>query len=158
MNHMSSHLKNVNIQSMNGLFSLFSCQTRHNSFWTACLEKEISKNQFFLFTVNTGVSEKFCNILVMLVCDAYYYFFFKLVILGSLGTLALSPFNHYYQFYFKQTTTMGQSGPGSNGNSSSDCLVSYPGHSLRKSYLSAEMQLIYSAALADRASLLGIFF
>ena len=56
-------------------------------------------------------------------------------------------------------TTPGQSGPGSNGNeevfripqsssitgtSPSDCLVSYPAHSLGKFYPSAEKQLVYS--------------
>ena len=63
-------------------------------------------------------------------------------------------------------TTLGQSGPGSNGNevvyciphsssiieaSPSDCLVSYLRRSLEKSYSSAEMQSVYSAALADWA-------
>ena len=63
-------------------------------------------------------------------------------------------------------TTPGQSRPESNGNegvfripqsssiteaSSSDCVVSYPGHSLGESYLYAEMQSMYSAAPADRA-------
>ena len=62
-------------------------------------------------------------------------------------------------------TTLDQSGLGANedtervlhipqsfsitGASPSDCLVSYPGHSLRESYLSAVMQLVYSAAPAD---------
>ena len=62
-------------------------------------------------------------------------------------------------------TTLGQSGPGSDGNegvlhirqrssntrtSQSDCLVSYPGHSLvGLSYPSAEMQSGYSTAPAD---------
>ena len=64
-------------------------------------------------------------------------------------------------------TTPGQSGPRSNGNegvlhisqsssitraSLSDCLVSYPGHSLRESYPSVEMQSMYSTALADWAT------
>ena len=59
---------------------------------------------------------------------------------------------------------MGQSELGSSGNkgvlripqsfritgvSPSDCLVSYPGHSLGESYPSAEMQLVYSTATAD---------
>ena len=58
------------------------------------------------------------------------------------------------------TTTPGQSGLGSydneeilnypqsyrTGASSPDCLVSYLGHLLEKSYLSVEMQLAYSAA------------
>ena len=63
-------------------------------------------------------------------------------------------------------TTPGQSGPGSNvnegmlcipqssnitGTSPSDCLVSYPGHSLGESYPSAEVQLVYSTAPADGA-------
>ena len=65
-------------------------------------------------------------------------------------------------------TTLGQSGPGSDGNevvlripqSSSisgtsplDCLVSYPGHSLEwGSCPSAEMQLVYSTAPANWAN------
>ena len=63
-------------------------------------------------------------------------------------------------------TTLGQSGPGSNGNervicipqsssitgaSPSDCFVSYPEHLLRESYPSAELQLVYSIAPADWA-------
>ena len=63
-------------------------------------------------------------------------------------------------------TTLGQSGPGSNGNegvlripqsysltgtSSSDCLVLYSGPSSRGSHPSAEMQSVYSAAPADWA-------
>ena len=64
-------------------------------------------------------------------------------------------------------TTPGQSGPGSDGNegvlripqssstagtSPSDCLVSYPGHSLwGGSYPSAEVQSEYSTAPADWA-------
>ena len=63
-------------------------------------------------------------------------------------------------------TTQSQSGPGSDGNeglfhipksssitgaSPSDCLVSYPGQSLVRPYLSAEMQL-YSTAPANWAS------
>ena len=61
-------------------------------------------------------------------------------------------------------TMPGQSGPGSSGNkgvlcisqfssitgdSWSDCLVSYPGLLLGESYLSEEMQLVYSAAPAN---------
>ena len=57
-----------------------------------------------------------------------------------------------------------QSGPVSDGNeeeihipqtscitgaSPSDCLKSYPGHSLEESYPSAEMELMYSIAPAD---------
>ena len=64
-------------------------------------------------------------------------------------------------------TTPGQSGPGSNcnegvlhipqsssiaGTSPSDCLVSYPGHSLGGSYPSAEVQSVYSTAPADWAN------
>ena len=64
-------------------------------------------------------------------------------------------------------TILGQSGSGSNGNeevlhisqhssitgtSPSDCLVSYAGHSLGKSYSSAEMQSVYSTTQADWAS------
>ena len=59
------------------------------------------------------------------------------------------------------TTTPGQSGPGSDDNegvlcipqsanitgaSPSDCLMSYPGHSLGESYPSVEIQLLYSTA------------
>ena len=62
-------------------------------------------------------------------------------------------------------TPWGQSGPGSNGNegilripqsssiteaSPSDCLVSYQWHSLGRGYPSAEKQLVYSTAKADR--------
>ena len=58
----------------------------------------------------------------------------------------------------------GQSEPGSDSNegvlhipqsssitgaSPSDCLVSYPGHSLGESYSSVEIQSVYSTALAD---------
>ena len=67
----------------------------------------------------------------------------------------------------------GQSGPGSNGNegvlripqgpsitgtSPSDCLVSYPGHSLGRggSYPSAEVQSVYSTAPANWANLLRL--
>ena len=61
---------------------------------------------------------------------------------------------------------LGQSGPGNNGNegvlcipqspsitgnSPSDCLMSYPGHSLVESYPSAEVQSVYSIAPADLA-------
>ena len=63
-------------------------------------------------------------------------------------------------------TTPYQSGPGSDGNEGvlripqsscitvappSDCLVSYPWHSLRESYHSEEKQSVYSTALADWA-------
>ena len=63
-------------------------------------------------------------------------------------------------------TTSGQGEPGSDGNegipcilqsscitksSPSDCFVSYPGRSLRESYPSAEMQVVYSATPADWA-------
>ena len=61
------------------------------------------------------------------------------------------------------TNTLSQSGPGSNDNegllhnpkrsrsgaSPSDCLVSYPGHSLGESYPSAEMQSVYFIALCS---------
>ena len=65
------------------------------------------------------------------------------------------------------TTTPGQSGPGSDGNegvrripqsssitgaSSSDCFVSYLGHSLDECYPSAEMQSVYSTAQANWAT------
>ena len=60
--------------------------------------------------------------------------------------------------------TLDQSEPGSDGNdwvlyipqnssitgnSPSDCLVSYTGHSLEVSYPSAEKQSVYSTSLAD---------
>ena len=63
-------------------------------------------------------------------------------------------------------TTPGQSGPGNDGNegvlrilqspsiteaSSSNCLVSYSGHSLEESYPSVEMQSVYSAVPANWA-------
>ena len=70
-------------------------------------------------------------------------------------------------------TTPGQSGPGSDSNkevlhipqnssitgtSPSDCLVSYLGHSLGRSYPSAEVQSVYSAAPTDLAiRRLGLF-
>ena len=65
-------------------------------------------------------------------------------------------------------TTPNQSGPGGDGNdgalripqssniteaSPSDCLVSYPRHSLGVSYPSAEMQLAHSTTPPDWASL-----
>ena len=65
-------------------------------------------------------------------------------------------------------TALGQSEPGSDGNEGvlcipqgsivtkatpSDCLVSYPGYLLEESYLSAEMQLVYSAAQSDMAEM-----
>ena len=85
------------------------------------------------------------------------------------------------QFYFKQfslnikhlyrtlsgATTAGLSGPGSDrnegvlcipqsfsisGTSPSDCLMSNPGHTLRKSYPSVEMQLVYSTTPFNSAS------
>ena len=64
-------------------------------------------------------------------------------------------------------TTLGQSGPGSNGNegvlripqrssitgtSPSDCLVSYQGNLFCESYLSVEKQLVYSTAPDDWAN------
>ena len=70
-------------------------------------------------------------------------------------------------------TTPGQSRPGSDGNervlcipqissftgsSPSDCLMIYPGHSLGKSYPSAEIQLVYSSAPADWAIMLTSIF
>ena len=63
-------------------------------------------------------------------------------------------------------TTSSQNEPGSNSNKGTlcipqnsnitgttplDCLVSYPGHSLGGSYLSKEVQSVYSAAPADWA-------
>ena len=66
-------------------------------------------------------------------------------------------------------TTQGQSGPGSNGSegllsipqsasitgtSPSGCLVLYPGHLLEESYLSAEIQSVYSTAPVDWAELI----
>ena len=69
-------------------------------------------------------------------------------------------------------TTPGQSGPGSDGNerilhipqsscitgtSPSDCLVSYPGHSLGESYPSVEVQSMYSTAPANWAKVRRYF-
>ena len=63
-------------------------------------------------------------------------------------------------------TNPGQSGPGSDGNegvlhvpqsfsiteaSPSDCLMSYPGHSLGEFYPSAEIQSVYSTAAVNWA-------
>ena len=67
---------------------------------------------------------------------------------------------------FLGATTLGQSGPTSNGNEGvlhilqstkvgalpSDCLMSYPGLLLLGSYLSAEMQSIYFTAPVDWAN------
>ena len=65
----------------------------------------------------------------------------------------------------------GQSGPGSDGNvgllhipqsfsitgiSPSDCLVSYPGHSLRGCYRSAEVQSVYSTAQTDWVIIISV--
>ena len=65
-------------------------------------------------------------------------------------------------------TTPGQSGPGNDGNegvlripqsssitgtSPSDYFVTYPGHSLKEFYPSAEVQLVYSTAPADWAKI-----
>ena len=65
-------------------------------------------------------------------------------------------------------TTLGQSGPGNDGNkgvlhvpqtssiseaSSSDCLVSYPGGLLEEPYSFAEMKSVYSAAAVDWAKM-----
>ena len=44
------------------------------------------------------------------------------------------------------------------GTSPSDSLVSYPGHSLGKSYPSAEMHWVYYTAQTDRASQHNILF
>ena len=75
--------------------------------------------------------------------------------------MILFTFNH-----LSGATTQGQSGPGGDvnkrviripqspsvtGASPSDCLVSYPGHTLGKSYPSAEKQLVYSTAPANWA-------
>ena len=71
---------------------------------------------------------------------------------------------------YKGTTTQGQSGSGNDSNkkvssisqtsriigaSPSDCIESYPGTSLRKAYLSAEMQSEYSAVQTVWASLVS---
>ena len=50
----------------------------------------------------------------------------------------------------KEYSTFSKS-PRLDGASPSDCLVSYPGPSLRESYLSAKMQSMYSTASADMA-------
>ena len=69
-------------------------------------------------------------------------------------------------------TTPGQSRPGSDGNegllripqsssiteaSQSDCLVSYPGHSIGESYPFCEMQSVYSTVLVDWAMYAKVF-
>ena len=75
--------------------------------------------------------------------------------------------SHLFVLSVIDTFSCYQSGPGSDGNkellcipqsfsitgaSPSDCLVSYPGHSLEEgSYLSAEKQLMYSTAPANWA-------
>ena len=55
----------------------------------------------------------------------------------DLGVLAIKG---YYTFL--QSTSI-------TGVSPSDCLVSYPGHLLEESYLSAEMQSVYFAVSAN---------
>ena len=65
-------------------------------------------------------------------------------------------------------TAPGQSGPGNNGNEEvlsilqsssiigalpSDCLMSYTGYSLERSYSSAEMQLVYYTVPTDLAEI-----
>ena len=65
-------------------------------------------------------------------------------------------------------TSLGQNGPGSDGNKwvlritqrstvaeaiPSVCSVPWTGHSLEKSYSSAELQSVYSAAPADKAKI-----
>ena len=67
-------------------------------------------------------------------------------------------------------TTLDLNGPGSDGNKGalgipqsysipvalpSDCLVSYPGHSLGGSYTSVEVQSVYSTAQTDFARHVG---
>ena len=67
---------------------------------------------------------------------------------------------------FPGATTPGQSGPGRDVNEGvlripqrpsitgalpSDCLMSYPRHSLEESYPSSEIQSVYSTTPADRA-------
>ena len=79
--------------------------------------------------------------------------------------MQFSSIQHTYRA-LSGATIPGQSGPGSNGNegvirisqspsitktSRSDCLVSYPGHSLRACYHSAEMQSVYSTTTANWA-------
>ena len=68
-------------------------------------------------------------------------------------------------------TTQGQSGPGRDGNKSvlhipqissiteaspSDCLVSYPGHSLGESYPSSKMYSVFSTAPANWAIIIAV--
>ena len=70
-------------------------------------------------------------------------------------------------------TTPGQSGPESDGNEGvicipqspsitettpKNCLVSYPGHLLGRSYPSVEKQSVYSTVPADWANFCGGFF
>ena len=47
--------------------------------------------------------------------------------------------------------------PSTSEASLSDCLMSYPGHSLKESYSSADMQSVYSVAPADWAVWLFVF-
>ena len=95
---------------------------------------------------------------------------FSISHLFALSLNVTVPFDPYIGPY------LGQSGPGSNGDeevlhilqssnineaSPSDCLMSYPGHSLVGgwgSYPSAEMQLVYSTTPADRAGMVVVLF
>ena len=93
----------------------------------------------------------------------FYFKLFSLVEQSSISMLLVL-------FNLSGATIPGHSGPGSDGNegllcipqsssitgtSSSDCLVSYPGHSLGGSYPSAEVHSVYSKAPANWASKAG---
>ena len=83
-------------------------------------------------------------------------------------TIQFSTSTQFSSIWSIDRTLSGQSGPGSDGykgvlnipqsssitgTSSSDCLVLYPGHSFGwGSCPSAETQLVYSTALANRAN------
>ena len=108
-------------------------------------------------------------------CRRYVFFWTNSFgkVMKLLGITHLSPYNElvHLPYIAGQTllgaTTLGQSGPGNDGNkgvlripqissitgtSSSDCFVSYPGHSRRwGSYLSATVQSVYSTAPAGWA-------
>ena len=93
----------------------------------------------------------------------------KTVLFQAIQFSKITQFSSIWSIYraLSGTTIPGQIGPGSYGNegvlripqssnitgaSSSDCLVSYPGHLLeRGSYPSAEVQSMYSTVPADWA-------
>ena len=104
-------------------------------------------------------------------CIKYHFLSFCMTQLGieprspepSQQVCSLVLFDPYLRPY-QVVNTLGQNEPGSDskegvlrisqrssmtGALPSDCLVSYPGHSLGESYLSVEMPLVYSTPPTD---------